>query len=261
MAKVEKKQNPKQDKEKKKLKRKSLAAFFSGLILLITSIVLILLLWPKSEEASPSSSSLDPYAYLGEASSALEEMEGALIGEGEIAYPDSYHLDAKVQQGGSKTSTQCAYTKDPFSFTYSEGLDDLFTQTVYSKEGDLYYASQNGGSLEEVSYAIIQGNLDLAYGVYEEAVANFPEQLAILKLLKEHPTAVEQGSFLNQGEGSFDLSLSGEDLDLRSNEQTLSKLEISYRNHRCSYFHKAYSGDAGDGEIEYSFSSDPFLKS
>ena len=90
---------------------------------------------------------------------------------------------------------------------------------------------------------------------YEEAVENLPEQIAILSLLKDNPSAVTEHTFQDAGNGSFVLSLKGQDLDLRPAGQEVSCLELIYQNHICSYFHKVYVGESSPAEIAYRFSS------
>ena len=254
MEEAPEKKKEKKEKQQRKLKRKSLAAFLSGFLIILASAILIFLLWPKSGANVPSSSA-NPDAYLTEAWSILSGEADTAIKDGETAYPEEYHLDATIVHGADDSAIQCAYTKNPFSLVYSETFNNLQNSKEYSQVGDDYFVSRNGEALEGVDYSEIQDDLDVAYGLYEEAVENLPEQIAILDLLKENPSAVSEHSFQDLGNGSFLLFLAGEDIDLRPLGQEVSRLELTYINHVCSYFHKVFVGESGPAELSYRFAS------
>ncbi|MBP5217310.1 MAG: hypothetical protein J6038_05730 [Bacilli bacterium] len=254
MEEAPEKKKEKKEKQQRKLKRKSLAAFLSGFLIILASAILIFLLWPKSGTNVPSSSA-NPDAYLTEAWSILSGEADTAIKDGETAYPEEYHLDARIIHGAQDSRTQADYVKSPFSFTYSETLNGLHNQKEYSTAVGDYFVSRNGADKEGVDYSEIQADLDIAYGLYEEAVETLPEQIAILSLLKDNPSAVTEHTFQDAGNGSFVLSLKGQDLDLRPAGQEVSCLELIYQNHICSYFHKVYVGESSPAEIAYRFSS------
>ena len=254
MEEAPEKKKEKKEKQRRKLKRKSLAAFLSGFLIILGSAILIFLLWPKGGSSTPSSSA-SANADLGEAWSILSTEEANAIKDGETAYPNEYHLDARIIHGAQDSRTQADYVKSPFSFTYSETLNGLHNQKEYSTAVGDYFVSRNGADKEGVDYSEIQADLDIAYGLYEEAVANLPEQIAILSLLKENPSAASTQTFVNMGSGSFVLSLMGEDIDLRPAGEQVSCLELIYQNHICTFFHKVFVGESGPAELSYRFAS------
>lgn len=254
--------SPSKNEDQKKQKKGlwvSLIAFLSALLLV--GLLLLLIFGIKGcqkQEASTSSASENPYAYLDVVSTSMHDLEEKAIHDGEEAYPDAYYLDGKVKQGSSITTSKCSYVKEPFSFLYQEGLDSLTTTYEYKEESGSYSVSINGGSYEAVSYNQMKDDLDASYGLYEEAVDNLPEQVQIIDLLKGDPSKILEKEIQYGIPGTFGLSLSGEDLDLRPSGQVLKKLEISYTHYICTYFHKVYEGESGEEEIEYRFSSVPF---
>ncbi len=259
MNEPEPKKDQEEQQDEKKPSNSRLLLILALILLLLLGGLLGLFLWLNPQGGAGGGSS-QQQATIEDALTALRDLKANAIRDGRLAYPDSYDVKAHIKNGAETNFTHGEYVSDPFILSLSERHDETITNTkFYTKEGETYYLSVNDAAKEVVSYNAVNEDLNLIYGLYNEATFNLDDEIEILEALKGHENALTAFLFSKLSPGSLSLTLIGEDIDLREEGQNIQKIEITYNEYRAQIYVKNYKGTAGSAEQSYTFAEASLL--